>query len=381
MTSGETGGAVTACAACGAALHPDDAFCEACGAATGMAEPVQLAVADPPTEPAPCRVCGGAVEDGYCSICGVKAPTLRDHWSESPAAWVAGVCDRGIMHARNEDAMALAATDDGALGVLVVCDGVTTAPDSDRAALAAARAACRDLAGVQVGVDIEVDAGDAAAISFWDGRLRTATRLANGEAVGAARVLGDPPEPPSCTLVAAVVTGADVNVMLHVAWCGDSRCYWVPDEVAGPDEDHESVAVQISVDHSLGTELVRGGMSQAEAEHDQRFHTITRWLGADSADATPDVASLRLDRGGYVVVVSDGLWNYASSPPALTAAIRRVEAAAVAVTPLAVAEGLVAFANGQGGHDNVTVAIARIGPLSNVAESPIDNEGTESTDG
>ena len=52
----------------------------------------------------------------------------------------AGVCDIGKRHARNEDAMALSATEPpGQRAVLVVCDGVSMATDSHIASLAAAR--------------------------------------------------------------------------------------------------------------------------------------------------------------------------------------------------------------------------------------------------
>ena len=339
--------AAVVCGACGAPLHDGDAFCEACGVATGTAAPTELP-APVPAPAAPCGPCGGPVEDGYCTVCGVKAPTARDHWSESPAPWVAGVCDRGILHARNEDAMALTTAADGSIGILVVCDGVTTAPESDRAALAAARAACAELAREAAAPGAE-----------WGAALGRAARAANAEAVAAARALGDPPEPPSCTFVAAVVTGGgdpgpDSPAVVHVAWCGDSRAYWVPDE---------GETVQLTVDHSLGTELIRAGLTPAEAEHDPRFHTITRWLGADSVDATPDLAARRLEHRGYVAVVSDGLWNYASSPAALAAAVQRaLDSGGPGVTPLDIADHLVDFANDQGGHDNITAAIARVGP-------------------
>ena len=161
------------CPSCGALVTADDAFCESCGAtlqagalpaapgapaganpsaaASPSPAPSSSASADAPTVTTStaarrCAACGGEVlDDGFCGTCGQRALSERDHWSEHPAPWLGGVCDKGIVHARNEDAMALAATPDGHLGILVVCDGVTTAPDSDRAALAAARAACAHL--------------------------------------------------------------------------------------------------------------------------------------------------------------------------------------------------------------------------------------------
>lgn len=243
--------------------------------------------------------------------------------------------------------MALGTRDDNdhGVGVLVVCDGVTSAPDSDRAALAAARAAC---ASLLAGHDPD-GRSEAAAVDSGAAAVTAATADAHAAAVGVARALGDPPEPPSCTFVAALLSGP----VLTVGWCGDSRAYWIPDgDVPGE---------QLTVDHSLGTELIRSGMSQADAEADPRSHTITRWLGADSVDCTPDVVSRRLDSAGWLVVCSDGLWNYASDVDALTAVL--VDAGGHAgADPVMVAQRLVAWANERGGHDNVTAALARVDP-------------------
>jgi serine/threonine protein phosphatase PrpC len=253
------------------------------------------------------------------------------------------VCDKGIVHARNEDAMALAATADGRLGVLVVCDGVTTAPDSDRAALGAARAACAQLLAASPAAS--ADEPEAGVIDRSSRAIVEAAVAANAAAVGVAHALGNPPEPPSCTFAAAVVAG-DV---LTVGWCGDSRVYWLPDEGAGE---------QLTVDHSLGTEMIAAGTSREDAEADPTSHTITRWLGADSVDSRPEVRSVHLDGAGWVVVCSDGLWNYASDP----AAIAELIGAAPSADPVDVADHLVGWANGQGGHDNVTAALARYDP-------------------
>ena len=71
-----------------------------------------------------CLQCGGEVDaDGYCTQCGAKAPTEREHFEESPAAWVGAVCDRGVKHARNEDALATAA--DEAMGSRAVLVAVS----------------------------------------------------------------------------------------------------------------------------------------------------------------------------------------------------------------------------------------------------------------
>ncbi|HEY0473906.1 MAG TPA: zinc ribbon domain-containing protein, partial [Kribbella sp.] len=111
----------TACPSCGAPVADADRFCEACGAELSLTGPATPAI-DTDTEPTvelnlsaagvagPCRSCGGKIgAEGYCETCGTKAAKPRDHFSEQPAPWVAAVCDRGIRHSRNEDAVAIAA--------------------------------------------------------------------------------------------------------------------------------------------------------------------------------------------------------------------------------------------------------------------------------
>jgi len=282
-------------------------------------------------------------DDGFCDTCGRKAPSPRDHWSEQPTPWVAGVCDRGVVHTANEDAMALAAAADRPFAVLVVCDGVTSAPHSDRAALAASRAACEYLTAVPA------TAGSlAAAVSHWANALQVAASEANAAAVGVSHTMGDPVEPPSCTFVAAVVTDA----LISVAWCGDSRAYWFPDAGDGR---------QLTVDHSLGTELIASGKSLAEAEADPSFHTITRWLGADSVEHDAELASVSIDGPGWLLVCSDGLWNYAAELGEMAARLDEVSRS-VGPDPLPMAAALVEWANAAGGHDNITAALARCLP-------------------
>ncbi len=241
--------------------------------------------------------------------------------------------------------MATALTATG-LAVVVVCDGVTTAPDSDRASLAAS-ASARDL----LAAASPSTGAFAARLSTWEPVLTASCRAANAEAVAIARMLGDPPEPPSCTFVAAVVDGD----LIAIAWCGDSRAYWLPDG------DGDGSGEQLTLDHSLGTEMIRSGMSREQAEADPTCHTITRWLGADSVDPTPEFRALRVERAGWLLVCSDGMWNYASGAGDLAALVVQAVGDG-ADTPTAIAESLAAFANARGGHDNITVALVRCEP-------------------
>ena len=89
-------------------------------------------------------------------------------------------------------------------------------------------------------------------------------------------------------------------------------------------------------------------------------HAITRWLGVDAPDHTPRVTSVVIDAPGWLLVCSDGLWNYCSPAEDVAALVART-AARSAGEPLATASALVDWANGQGGRDNITVALARLG--------------------
>jgi serine/threonine protein phosphatase PrpC len=350
------------CSACDAPLGDGDRFCESCGAATAVADDTAASVNDAPpaddalatssravtnepradgasVEPSsdPCRSCGGVVgNDSYCSQCGTRALSQRDHWSKSIDVNLAAVCDKGISHARNEDAMDIGRSVSGA-AVLVVCDGVTSAPDSDRASLAAAIAACASLCAITVDTT-----SLAAKVSVWSAALTESAVVAQREVVAVTHALGDPVEPPSSTFVAAVMDG-DV---ICAAWLGDSRAYWLGDDVA----------IALSTDDSMAAVHIAEGMTVSEAESQSDAHTITRWLGVDAPTVTARTVSHRATASGWLCVVSDGLWNYASSPSAVDTLVR---GDGHDVDLVARAERVVAWANAQGGHDNITVALHR----------------------
>ena len=329
------------CPTCGVSVSPSASFCEACGGALTPTEPSP----EPslPVEPlsgqtqrlgsrasqaTECVSCGGPVgADGYCQVCGTKAPSARDHYREAPAGWVAGVCDRGQTHPSNEDAMALWAQADQA--VLVVCDGVSTSTDSDVAAQAGAEAA-RDLL-------VERLTGNEPSIPD---ALVAAAAAANAAVI--ANTAEDSTNAASATFAAAVVSGSQ----LHFANLGDSRVYFLG----------ESEGRLLSVDDSLAQAFIEGGVPRDEAEAMPRAHAITKWLGRDATDIVPRVGRLEVDQAGWLVVCSDGLWNYASAPEQLAAQL----AATGAQDPSVVAARLVEWANGQGGRDNITVAVARL---------------------
>lgn len=354
---------MTECPSCHAAVASSELFCEACGA--------ELSPTVVEAEPAPagdltqgmpvsddldgtastCQACGGEViSDGYCGTCGARAPTLRDHFTEQPAAWVAAVCDRGIRHPRNEDAVALEADDEpGSRAVIVVCDGVSNSIDSDVASLAAARAA-RDVLGSSRSRGMGTGPSLVAAVIA---RLEAATDAASEavlEATHVAEVGAATGNPASCTFVAAVVE----KDLLVVGSVGDSRVYWLPD--AG-------TAVALTLDDSFAQEQIASGVPRAVAETGPQSHGITRWLGIDAPNHSPSTATMSLAEPGWILACSDGLWNYCSEAQDLATLVQKTSGTSpAAAEPLTLAGALVDWANAQGGQDNISVALARIDP-------------------
>lgn len=374
----------TSCPHCGTTVASYAAFCEACGgpltpttappnaAKTGAETPLGESTSDAPgaptqsgpvtqplAPPAPdddepqwdepaqrgCAECGGVVgPDGYCTSCGAKATRQRDHYLEAPAPWVGGVCDRGLRHARNEDAMALSAqAEPGSRAVLVVCDGVSTSQDSDVASLAAARRARAVLDAFSLAPSAPTDAADEAVAQA----LADAAEQANQAVVDTTAI--DSPNAASCTFVAAVIA----EQRCYVANVGDSRAYWLPDE---------GDALLLTVDDSVAQARIAMGVSREEAEHGYQAHAITKWLGRDADDVAPRTTVFQAPAPGWLCVCSDGLWNYCSEATELRDLL--IREAGDAHAPSDVADKLVQWACAQGGKDNITVALARLTPTN-----------------
>jgi serine/threonine protein phosphatase PrpC len=323
------------CPACGEPIGPDDGFCEACGAELAPAAVSSGAdggALECPVCAADGRASAGVSPEGYCEFCGRKVPSGRDR-EELSVGLAAGVTDRGLRHARNEDAMALAATrvSGEPVALAVVCDGVSSAPRPDEASLSAVRAAAGSLlSAVRAGEDPA--AASAAA------------------ARAAARAVGDlagPAGTPAATYASAVVDGTGVTV----CWLGDSRVYWLAADFSG--------SHCLTTDDSLAEELVAAGLATVdEAMASPQAHVITRWLGADLPEPEPHVARFEPPDQGVVLLCSDGLWNY--QPAATELAAMALPAALT--DALAAAAALVRFAVDAGGADNITTVLMPFPP-------------------
>lgn len=317
------------CPTCGEPCPTDANFCEACG--SDLAAPNVAPKAD-------CVSCGAdsveITDDGWCQICGTKQPAPEDH-VVADHGWFAMVSDKGVVHRSNEDSAAIAARPAGV--ALVVCDGVSSTDDSQNASQNAARSVIAALESASAdAVDAALVAGAAAAQQ----EIIAVTKAGTAE-------------PPSCTLAAAVADFSGDEAIIRVGWLGDSRAYWIA----------QGDAVELTTDHSWAKEqLDLGELDPEIIEADKRASSITRWLGADSHDVVPELNTLTVELPGRLLVCSDGLWNYAKTPQEMH---DLVESGGADEAPLARAERLVAFANNQGGHDNITVALADLTALKN----------------
>jgi serine/threonine protein phosphatase PrpC len=318
------------CPACGSGQSPESKFCEDCG--------TRLVAAPPAAGVPPCPECGAGPDavdgDGFCARCGhERVAPAGDHVEVVVSPRLAGVSDRGNVHAHNEDALALASDPGG--DVLVVCDGVSRSQHPAEAAQAAARAACAALI-------------DGARSANGAGRavMDRAIQAARAAVLAIPYSHTDKDDPPEATIVAALRRGREITI----GWVGDSRAYFI----------NATGARQLTVDHSWVNEVVAAGeMTLEEALRAPEAHCITRTLGGPTGPGAtgdePSFVAFDVPEGaGHFLLCTDGLWNYTSEPGQLTGLVRGQPNGADA---LAVARALVNFARSTRGHDNITVAV------------------------
>ena len=329
----------TTCPQCDATARPADRFCESCGAVLSEVRVVAIPRGGRVGEGSagPCGDCGNDADfDEYCTVCGHRrAEPDRD---EADLGAIVLITDRGIEHARNEDAAAAGTvagnvTEPDSIAV-AVCDGVSSSGDAHMAAVAASNAG--------------VDAMLAALAASRNARSAILAGLA--DAAKAAAATTNASTSPSCTYTAAVVVPTSAGaVQITVGNVGDSRAYWLPEPPAPPQ--------QLTVDDSLAQELITAGAA-ADSEAVQRgAHTLTRWLGADS-EVKPwsdsSVHTITPAGRGWLLLCSDGLWNYLPDAADIAQFCTGLDTAAAA-------RALVQYALDAGGQDNITVAVVPIG--------------------
>jgi len=291
---------VVSCPTCGALAEPDDQYCEACGCSLGALAPA--------------------------------LPSADRQRVEADLGVAAAISDRGRHHPRNEDAYRLESVADAI--VAVVCDGVSTSTAPELASQRAVDAAARVLV-----VETEGEYESEPAVTTR--AIRAATESVRALPWSPATGMG----PPSCTLISAICAGGTITI----GAVGDSRAYWLD----------EQAAHMLTVDDSWAQEqIAAGAMTAEQALHDPRAHSITRWIGRDAPPGPPEVVSWKPEIRGRLILCSDGLWNYTSSPEELGALARGGDDG----SPLHLACRLTEYALEAGGHDNITVVVIDVVP-------------------
>lgn len=229
----------------------------------------------------------------------------------------AGLTDVGRQRSGNEDSHYEAPP------LFVVADGMGGARSGEVAA--------------QMAVDVFAQAGETtgSAEALLERLVKEANRriheLAQRDAAHAGM---------GCTLTSALVGDGEVTIG-HV---GDSRAYRLRDDRLE----------QLTRDHSLVEELVRQGkLTAEEAEVHPQRSIITRALGPEP-DVEVDAFTFPARPGDVYLLCSDGLTGMVSDDD-IAEILRSHDSLAEA------AQALIDAANANGGRDNITVVLFRLG--------------------
>ena len=268
------------------------------------------------------------------------AATLRVDLTDAAAARgdVACASHIGLRHETNQDAAALGIDGSGHHIVLVVADGVSSTEGAEECARVASHTA-RDYLTATMDQGLPINDDDTVTL------FERTFQKAHEAVVSGSGPIG------ACTLAAAVAT----HDRIVVGNIGDTRTYWFPDD---------GDPVRLSIDDSMAQAQMDLGLSREEAERGMGAHAITKWIGASATDVAPRVMAYQPQQSGWLLVCSDGLWNHV--PDAGDFARLMADLVSKAHTddhghasPAGVADGLIAYANNCGGHDNITVALWR----------------------
>lgn len=268
------------------------------------------------------------------------AATLRVDLTDAAAARgdVACASHIGLRHETNQDAAALGIDGSGHHIVLVVADGVSSTEGAEECARVASHTA-RDYLAATMDQGLPINDDDTVTL------FERTFQKAHEAVVSGSGPIG------ACTLAAAVAT----HDRIVVGNIGDTRTYWFPDD---------GDPVRLSIDDSMAQAQMDLGLSREEAERGMGAHAITKWIGASATDVAPRVMAYQPQQSGWLLVCSDGLWNHV--PDAGDFARLMADPVSKAHTddhghasPAGVADGLIAYANNCGGHDNITVALWR----------------------
>ena len=134
-----------------------------------------------------------------------------------------------------------------------------------------------------------------------------------------------------------------IDTSAFIVHVGDSRAYHF----------HGGRLDQVTSDHTLAQDLLKAGrIGPEEVQHHSKRHVLTNFVGGPASGVEPEVKTVELGDGDFLLLCSDGLSEMVDDDQ-----IARVLGSAGATD--AAARTLVELALDAGGRDNVTVVLAR----------------------
>lgn len=162
--------------------------------------------------------------------------------------------------------------------------------------------------------------------------LREAVTVANGKVQEVSQDGGT-------TLTCAFILGTNA----YLAHVGDSRAYLIS----------RNTVRQITTDHSLVNRLIElGQLTRKEAQTHPQRNVLYRALGR-AGNLTVDTHLQSLPMSSSLLLCSDGLWGSVPERDILSIVND-------ASSPQEACRHLVAYANEQGGEDNITAVLIRV---------------------
>jgi protein phosphatase len=246
-----------------------------------------------------------------------------------------GVTNVGRVRTNNEDSFRVI----DSLNLYILSDGMGGEAHGEIASAMAVDVVAKHCAETEVDPAMTIFADMPSAWSEKTRRLSSAVHLANKSIFDSAQT-HEEQRGMGATITTAWIDGT----RLSIAHVGDSRAYLL----------RSGSLQQLTSDHSLVAEQVRRGiLTPAEAERSDMQSVLLRALGAH-AEIEVDSEEHTLFGGDVLLLCSDGLTRMITEPE--IAGTLQAEP-----DPTKAAERLIDLANEQGGADNITAIVVRVG--------------------
>lgn len=242
--------------------------------------------------------------------------------------------DTGLKRPHNEDCFVV----DPELGLYVVCDGMGGSNAGEIASALAGEAIHTHLAEAATNPNLPLIGPRDPTMSAAANRLASAIRAAN-EVIHRESWSRPDYEGMGTTVVAARLS----EDMLAIAHVGDSRLYLIR---------HAAIHA-LTTDHSwVAEQMLKGVMTEEEAERSSRKNIVTRALGVDSS-VDVELTEVPVKSGDMLLLCSDGLTRDVQANDILHVLSGSEDLPTMS-------DRLIVMANEAGGEDNTTVIIVAL---------------------